>query len=199
MLLAAVIAFQSIGLASLTAVRRQIAAVSGQYTTIAVPKDGRPCMLLLDENDDGKSIPLTQQKTTYPGLLSEDRRGILNAHVTGCLSVSCYERGILSNEAYDMYSRLLAVLAVRCSAVFEDEHQRDTAVYGEDSSVQGTETVRERSYSAEFTLEETLRQFPSYATDFPHIEAISLSGPYPSDGKRPFEEGMPLAGTSARV
>ena len=36
-LLAAVIAFLSIGFSALTAVRRQIRGVSGQYTTIAVP------------------------------------------------------------------------------------------------------------------------------------------------------------------
>lgn len=188
-LLAAVVAFQSISLSSLVAVWKQINAVSGQYTTIAVPKDGRPWALLLDENDDGKSIPLMQQKTTYPGLLSEDRRGILNAHVTDCFSVSCYERGVLSNEAYDMYSRSLTVLAVRCSAVFEDEYQHDNTVYGEDGSIKDTETVRERYYSAEFTLEETVRQFPSYDTDFPPIEVVSLAGPYPSDGNLPFEEG----------
>lgn len=41
-LLAAVIAFLSIGFSALTAVRRQIRGVSGQYTTIAVPVEGSP-------------------------------------------------------------------------------------------------------------------------------------------------------------
>ena len=103
-LLAAVIAFLSIGFSALTAVRMQIRGVSGQYTTIAVPVEGSPWRFAFSQEGSTAPVPLLQQTPRLPGLLAEDRRAFLNAHVKGCTSVSAYEKDEFSNYSYDFFS-----------------------------------------------------------------------------------------------
>ncbi len=102
--MAAVIAFLSIGFSALTAVRRQIRGVSGQYTTIAVPVEGSPWRFAFSQEGSTAPVPLLQQTPRLLGLLAEDRRAFLNAHVKGCTSVSAYEKDEFSNYSYDFFS-----------------------------------------------------------------------------------------------
>ena len=138
-LLAAVIAFLSIGFSALTAVRRQIRGVSGQYTTIAVPVEGSPWRFAFSQEDSTAPVPRLQQTPRLPGLLSEDRRALLNAHVKGCTSVSAYEKDEFSNYSYDFFSRDLAVLAVRCTEVLELEGTQSRLLLDETGGIAGSE------------------------------------------------------------
>ena len=186
-LLAAVVAFQAISLSSLVAVWKQINAVSGQYTTIAVPREGTSWQALFYV--DGEAAPLSAQETTYPALLTEDRRGYLTAHVTDCMSVSCYEKGYFSNDAYDMFSRSLVVMTGRCTEAQELVLPESRNTYDEYWNVTGQENYNRRLFTADFSLEEIVSEFPSYAESLPRFYNIHTAGPYPSDGKMPFEEG----------
>ena len=188
-LLAAVVAFQAISLSSLVAVRKQINAVSGQYTTIAVPVEGTYWKNIFDREDSGAYVSLLEEKTEIPGLLAEDCRAVLNAHVSDCESVSCFEKGYFSNDAYDMFSRNLTVLAVRCTKATEYEWERTLSLPYDDDETAGNEECVQRDFVAEFSLESVLCQFPAYADTLPPIAEILTGGPYPTDGKMPFEEG----------
>lgn len=186
-LLAAVVAFQAISFSSLIAVRKQIDAVNGQYTTIAVPREGTSWQLLFYV--DGEAVPLLEQDADYPALLAEDRRGYLTAHVTDCSSISCYEKGYYSNDAYDMFSRSLIVMAVRCTGAEELELTESRNTYDEYYNITGQEESLNRLFVADFSLEEIVSEFPSYAESLPPFSRIHTGGPYPSDGKMPFEVG----------
>ena len=188
-LLAAVVAFQAISFSSLVAVRKQINAVSGQYTTIAVPIEGTYWRSIFDREDSGAYVSLLEEKTEIPGLLAEDCRAVLNAHVSGCESVSCFEKGYFSNDAYDMFSRNLTVLAVRCTKATEYEWERTLSLPDDNTETAGNEECVQREFVAEFSLESVLCQFPAYADTLPPIAEILTGGPYPTDGKMPFEEG----------
>ena len=188
-LLAAVIAFLSIGFSALTAVRRQIRGVSGQYTTIAVPVEGSPWRFAFSQEDSTAPVPLLQQTPRLPGLLAEDRRALLNAHVKGCTSVSAYEKDEFSNYSYDFFSRDLAVLAVRCTEVLELEGTQSRLLLDETGGIAGSEECVSRDMLAEFSLESVLCLFPAYADILPPIETVHFAGPYPSDSRLPFEKG----------
>lgn len=95
-LLAAVIAFYCIAFSALDAVQTQRAAVSGQYTTVGIPKLDIDWRKVLFTRDGGLTA-LSQQDTTYPGLITEDRRVFMTAHVPGCQAVSAYERSFFPN------------------------------------------------------------------------------------------------------
>ena len=188
-LLAAVVAFQSIAVSSLAAVRAQTAAVSGQYATIAVPIAGSTWTRVLYEDESTERTSLMRQSMKYPGLLSEDRRALLKAHVTGCESVSAYEKDYFSNDTYDMFNRAFAVLAVRCTDVREDVLTWSKANYDENGELIDFFDYPVRGFGAEFTPEETVSLFPAYDGIFPPMETISSGGVYPTDGKLPFEVG----------
>ena len=192
-LLAAVVAFQAIGFSSLIAVRDQINAVSGRYTTIAVPRFDTVWVSVLSEGDGAEEVSLLRQKTKYPGLLSEDRRVPLAAHVTGCAPVSAYERGYSGEaaDAFDAYAKSMSVYAVRCVSACNQEWENLNVIFGEDGEPTGeTEPYLQRWIDAEFTLESVICQFPDYETALPPIETVSFgTALYPHDGKLPFEEG----------
>ena len=188
-LLAAVVASQAISLSSLAAVRKQINAVSGQYTTIAVPVEGTYWKSIFDREDSGAYVSLLEEKTEIPRLLAEDCRAVLNARVSGCESVSCFEKGYFSNDAYDMFNRNMAVLAVRCTKATEYEWERTLSLPDDNTETAENEECVQRDFVAEFSLESVLCQFPSYANTLPPIAEILTGGPYPTDGKMPFEEG----------
>ena len=169
--------------------RGQINAVSGQYTTIAVPKTEFNYLRTFYEDDGTEAVSLLRQKTKYPGLLSEDRRALLKVHVTGCESVSAYEKDYFSNDTYDMFNRAFAVLAVRCTDVREDVLTWSKANYDENGELIDFFDYPVRGFGAEFTPEETVSLFPAYDGIFPPMETISSGGVYPTDGKLPFEVG----------
>ena len=188
-LLAAVISFQAIAFSALDAVQTQISAVGGQYTTAAVPKETALWWRIFTSEDGNEIISPMLQRDQYPGLLSEDRRGILNAHVTGCESVSAYEKDTFSNDAYDIFSRSFAVLAVRCTRVSEYDFTGNKVIFDENNAPVGSEEFRQQDYVAAFAPESIVRMFPAYYKLLPPMEEIHGSFPYLSDGTLPFEEG----------
>lgn len=188
-LLAAAISFQAIAFSALDAVQTQISAVGGQYTTAAVPKETALWWRIFTSEDGNEIISPMLQRDQYPGLLSEDRRGILNAHVTGCESVSAYEKDTFSNDAYDIFSRSFAVLAVRCTRVSEYDFTGNKVIFDENNAPVGSEEFRQQDYVAAFAPESIVRMFPAYYKLLPPMEEIHGSFPYLSDGTLPFEEG----------
>jgi hypothetical protein len=98
LLLAVGMAFCSIGTAAWLTTGSQIADMKKQYTTVAVPagQSGNgfsSVNSLFGVMSEEMWTPLTEQEDRrYPGLLAEDVRGFLMAHVSGCESVSPYER-----------------------------------------------------------------------------------------------------------
>ena len=192
-LLAVVVAFQAISFSSLIAVRDQIKAVSGQYTTIAVPRLDLKWQRTLYGDGGDEMISLFRQKTKYPGLLSEDRRVPLAAHVTGCTAVSAYERGY-SNEAadaFDAYAKTMSVYAARCVSADDAKWEAMVAIQDENGEITDEMiSYDQKIMSAEFTLESVVCQFPNYEMALPPIERVDFSTDlYPHDGKIPFEPG----------
>lgn len=189
LLLTAIIAFQAISVSALRSVQKQVGAISGQYTTIAVPREGTQWKTIFRQEGSDEEVPLLRQKTEIPGLLAEDRRALLKAHVTGCSSVSAYEKDFFSNDAYDAFSRAFSVLAVRCTTVFEAESSGFKTLPDEDTGGFQTEEYVQRDFFAEFSLEEIVCAFPAYREVLPQFKVLNGYGPYPADGKVPFEEG----------
>lgn len=194
-LLAAVIAFYCIAFSALDAVQTQRAAVSGQYTTVGIPKLDIDWRKVLFTRDGGLTA-LSQQDTTYPGLITEDRRVFMTAHVPGCQAVSAYERSFFSEPAaaYDAYAKSLSVLAVRCTSVSEQTLETTEAIAekaGEDSfTIKGYRTIIAQRFDAAFSLESIVSQFPGYDNIFPPITDVHIgSGLYLNDGTLPFKEG----------
>ena len=194
-LLAAVIAFYCIAFSAIDAVQTQRAAVSGQYTTVGIPKLDIDWQKVLFTRDGGLTA-LSQQDTTYPGLITEDRRVFMTAHVPGCQAVSAYERGFFSEPAaaYDAYAKSLSVLAVRCTSVSEQTLETTEAIAekaGEDSfTIKGYRTIIAQRFDAAFSLESIVSQFPGYDNIFPPITDVHIgSGLYLNDGTLPFKEG----------
>ena len=194
-LLAAVIAFYCIAFSALDAVQTQRAAVSGQYTTVGIPKLDIDWQKVLFTRDGGLTA-LSQQDTTYPGLITEDRRVFMTAHVPGCQAVSAYERGFFSEPAaaYDAYAKSLSVLAVRCTSVSEQTLETTEAIAektGEDSfTIKGYRTIIAQRFDAAFSLESIVSQFSGYDNIFPPITDVHIgSGLYLNDGTLPFKEG----------
>ena len=185
-LLAAVVALQAISVAALRTVRQQIGAVSGRYTTIAVPREGTYWESLLHENDQPGDVSLLRQKTAYPALIGEDRRAFLKAHVTDCMSISAYEKDVFSIDSYDAFSCAFAVLAVRCTSVTELDSPATRKIPAENSGDYRTEEYMQRDFYASFSLEDVVCEFPAYAEVLPQIKIILGNGPYPADGNVPF-------------
>ncbi len=189
LLMAIAIAFSSIGFAAWSGARAQLKQVDGQYTTIAVPRGDVSWTGLLYEG--GQLTPLTQQtERNYPGLLADDCRGFLTAHVSGCDSLSAYERNNYSSADFDVYGNSLAVIAVRCSWVTEtDSPPIEQAIFNEADEIVGYETVVERSYYASFSLEKVICRLPAYDC-LPEASEITLgSSLFTADGQVPFAVG----------
>lgn len=148
LLLAAAIAFCTIGFAAWSGANAQLREMDAQYTTIAVPRgDVYWTGLLYKENE---WTPLAQQNV--PGLLADDCRGFLTAHVDGCDSLSAYELNHYESADFDVYGNSMAVLAVRCISVSESDAPIEQAIFNEKDEIIGYEEVVERSYYASFAL-----------------------------------------------
>ena len=127
LLLAAAIAFCTIGFAAWSGANAQLREMDAQYTTIAVPRgDVYWTGLLYKENE---WTPLAQQNV--PGLLADDCRGFLTAHVDGCDSLSAYELDHYESADFDVYGNSMAVLAVRCISVSESDAPIEQAIFNE--------------------------------------------------------------------
>lgn len=189
LLLATAIAFCAIGFAAWSGARAQLTQVDGQYTTIAVPRGDMHWTGLLYEEE--QLTPLTQQtERNYPGLLADDRRGFLTAHVSGCDSLSAYERNYYGSADFDAYGNSMAVIAVRCSSVTEADSPIEQAIFNERNEITGYERVTERSYYASFSLESVVCRLPAYDDVLPEAAEITLgSSLFTPNGQIPFEEG----------
>lgn len=193
MVLAAGISFCSIGSASWFRVKEQVQEMDNQYTTIAVPVGS----INSDYNEilyaEGMRTFLTEQKEhDYPGLLAEDIRGFLVAHVPGCESVSPYGRGEFSfDNWFDAYNNSMMVLAVRCTFVeeFELEYPNVKYLYDEKGEFVGQEEMFQKYYGAEFTLEDVVCRLSAYDTIPEDILICVRSYLHTEEGKIPFEEG----------
>lgn len=189
LLLAVAIAFCAIGFAAWCAANAQRQQVDAQYTTIAVPRGDISWTGLLYEGE--QPVSLTRQtERKYPGLLADDCRGFLTAHVAGCDSLSAYERDNYSSADFDTYGNSMAVLAVRCTSVSEIEATPvEQAIFNEKNEIIGYETLSERSYYAAFSLESIVCRLPAYDL-LPEAEEITLgSSLFTADGRVPFEAG----------
>lgn len=191
-LLAHGIAFGSIGLSVWRVVQEQINEIKSQYTTIAVPAGNDNNEIARILYAEGKRALLTQQKEyTYPGVLAEDMRGFLAAHVSGCESVSPYARGDFKSNWFDAYNNSMMVLAVRCVSV-EDMTSPEPvakAIYNNEYEVIGYEESVEKYYNAGFVLEEAICRLDAYDTIPQETEILLTSRLHTPDGQIPFEEG----------
>ena len=188
LLMAVAIAFCAIGFAAWSGARAQFKQVDAQYTTIAVPRGDAFWTGLLYEKK--QLTPLTlQTERNYPGLLADDRRGFLMAHVSGCDSLSAYEQNNYSSADFDAYGNSMAVIAVRCSSVTEMDAPIEQAIFDENGEIVDYETVVERSYYANFSLETVVCRLPAYDI-LPEATEITLgSSLFTADGQVPFAVG----------
>lgn len=188
LLLAIATAFCAIGFTALSGAKAQLNQVDSQYTTIAVPRGDILWEGLLYE--EGQIRPLAQQtKQSYSGLLADDCRGFLTAHVSGCDSLSAYERNNYSSPDFDTYGNSMAVIAVRCTSVTERNSPLEQAIFNDKAEIVDYETLVHRSYRAIFTLETMVCCLPAYDI-LPEITEISFgSSLFTADGQVPFEEG----------
>lgn len=209
LLLAIGVAFCSIGASAWFTTRSQIADMKKQYTTVAVPigQSGNvfsSVNSLFGVTTEEMWTPLTEQEDhQYPGLLAEDVRGFLMAHVSGCASVSPYERYEPENYTksyfydgssckFDSYNNSLMVLALRCTSVSDltdSDAVYDRAVWDDSGEIIGYEKICEKQYTADFVLEEAVCRFPGYETIPGDVKIWFSSWLYTEDGQIPFEPG----------
>lgn len=206
LLLAVGMAFCSIGAAAWFTTRSQIADMKKRYTTVAVPagqSDNMGYMFLSFNSLFGVAseeqwTPLTEQEDhQYPGLLAEDVRGFLMAHVSGCESVSPYERYEpeeytkslfydASSCKFDSYNNSLMVLALRCESVSDmtdSDEVYNKAVWDDNGEINGSEEVCEKHYAVDFVMEDVVCRFPGYETIPGDIEIWLSSWLYTEGGR----------------
>lgn len=209
LLLSIGMAFCAIGTASWIVAQEQIADMEDQYTTVAVPAGSSGDSFsgingLFGVWSKEQWTPLVEQEEhDYPGLLAEDVRGFLTARVSGCKSVSPYERykpkdydrdGFYDSSSwiFDAYNNSMMVLAVRCTSVLDrtnPEEVFDQAIYDDNGEIIGYEKICEKNYMARFALEGVVCRFSGYDTIPADVEIEVISWLYTKDGRIPFEPG----------
>ena len=186
--MAAAIALLSIGISAWRETRAQLERVGERYTTIAVPSPENFRKSILREEGADDLTPLTQQKRKYPGLLAEEFRGFLTAHVAGCETLSCYDVGEYRSEEFDVYGAAIAVMAAKCTSVQDRSRPIDSRRSLEDGTIVNVK-YQNCSYTADFSVEEIVRRHPAYG-ELPELKEISLSTQiYTADKSIPFEVG----------
>ena len=186
--MAAAIALLSIGISAWRETRAQLERVGERYTTIAVPSPENFRKSILREEGADDLTPLTQQKRKYPGLLAEEFRGFLTAHVAGCETLSCYDVGEYRSEEFDVYGAAIAVMAAKCTSVQDRSRPIDSRRSLEDGTIVNVK-YQNCSYTADFSVEEIVRRHPAYG-ELPELKEISLSTQiYTADKSIPFEIG----------
>ncbi len=174
LLLSLSIALSCIGYSALVSARLQQESITGEYTTVAIPKQPEVSDLGSDE------LGLALQKRVYadwaaqeaPQLEMIDRRGYLAGHIPGSrsLSSSSVEFGEY-NQSFDEEPYSLAVFALRCESITSEEIKN------------------ERTYTGTFTVEEVVALSPAYDC-FPVPDTICIFGNmYREDGSVPFQQG----------
>lgn len=187
--LALAAAFQGVGFSAWYGAQKQLQRVDGQYTTVAIPKDDTFWSSIFHDGH-GNSTPLTQQGKAYPGLLTEDLRCMLSAHVEGCRDLSTFDAGV-DEQNFDAYRKSMAVQAVKCTSIIEEEgREHQQAIFNhETDEIIGYENVIPMSYSATFELKDIICRFPGYDI-LPKVDEITIgSSRFLDDGTIPFEEG----------
>lgn len=180
LLLAAAIAFLSIGIAAWESIASQISKINQQYTTIAVPAITNQHNVWEYEHFEGELQRLngllepdnySTAALNAPQLLSVDRRYLLSAYTEGQRAMSS---GALDPLQYrfedDCCNYNLTVLAVKCVSVIEE--------------------LREgwKGYTVEFEFIDAPSRLECY--DLPYADInVSLDGSYNKDGSIAFEEG----------
>ncbi len=187
--MAAAIALLSIGISAWCDTRAQLERVGEQYTTIAVPSSPENFkQLIFWEEGSDDPTPLTRQERKYPGLLAEDLRGFLTAHVAGCGTLSCYDVGEYRESDFDVYGAAMAVVAAKCTSVRDSSRLIDSRRSLEDGTIVN-ETYQNCSYDADFSVEEIVRRHPAYG-EMAELKEISLfTQIYTVDKSIPFEVG----------
>ncbi len=195
LLLAFSIALFAMGFSAWNTAHIQRGQVDSQYTTVAVPvgtKGGNEWRDLSSADLDWSAI-LTQQGTvSCPGLLSEDCRGFLGAHVEGCAAVGFfeYEPSGMPRINFDDFNHSMVVLAVRCTSVEELEIPIKGPVYDENGNYIDLEDIGvEYMYSAVCSLEDVVCR-PDFYDIFPDdIIYLVKSKVYTPEGDIPFTKG----------
>ena len=187
--MAAAVALLSIGICAWWEIRAQLERVGEQYTTIAVPSSPENFkQLIFWEEGSGDPTPLTRQERKYPGLLAEDLRGFLTAHVAGCGTLSCYDVGEYRESDFDVYGAAMAVVAAKCTSVRDSSRSIDGRRSLEDGTIVNVK-YQNCSYDANFSVEELVCRHPAYR-ELPELKEISLSTQiYTADKSIPFEIG----------
>lgn len=186
--MAAAIALLSIGISAWRETRAQLERVGERYTTIAVPSPENFRKSILREEGADDLTPLTQQKRKYPGLLAEEFRGFLTAHVAGCETLSCYDVGEYRSADFDVYGAAMAVVAAKCTSVRDSSRSIDGRRSLEDGTIVNVK-YQNCSYDANFSVEELVCRHPAYR-ELPELKEISLSTQiYTADKSIPFEIG----------
>ena len=194
-LLAIAIALFATGFSAWSTACMQREQVDGQYTTIAVPvgtRSGDEWSDLFSAELEWSSI-LTQQGTvSCPGMLAEDCRGFLGAHVDGCTAVSFfdYEPGGTARVDFDDFNHSMVVLAVRCTEIKELEIPIKHSIYDENGERIGVENVGvECMYCAVCRLEDAVCRLDSYDVFPDDMIYLVYSKIYTPEGEIPFVEG----------
>lgn len=188
LLLAAAIALLSIGFSAWYGTRAQLEQVGGRYTTIAVPVPGKFRTYIFNEDSAGVLKPLTEHKQNYPGLLAEDFRGFLTAHVAGCSTLSCYDVGVYKNADFDVYGTAMAVAAAKCVSVRDISGLLEWTKHLEDGTAVEIKSLN-CAYFVEFSVEEMVSRHPAYS-ELPEVEVIEFaSAIYTAEKTIPFEVG----------
>lgn len=191
LMLAVSIAFFSIGCCAWRGIGAQLERVGEQYTTIAVSSPNSYIHpIFCEDNNLGITIPLTQQKREYPGLLGEDLRGFLTAHVAGCSTLSCYEPGVSGMYLcdFDAYGTAMGVVAAKCVSVQDTPSRAEYTTTLKDGTLLDVNKLS-WFYSAEFSVEEMVCRHPAYSS-LPEVEKIIFTSQIYTDEKSiPFEAG----------
>lgn len=186
--MAAAVALLSIGICAWRETYAQLERVGAQYTTIAVPNPYTFTPAILWREGDKTWLPLTRQERKYPGLLAEDLRGFLVAHVAGCGTLSCYDVGEYRSADFDVYGAAMAVVAAKCTSVQNRSNLIEHTRTLEDGT---TEDIKYRidNYDTNFSMEEIVCRHPAYS-ELPELKTINLSTNIYAAGKKiPFEVG----------
>ena len=186
--MAAAIALLSIGISAWRETRAQLERVGERYTTIAVPSPENFRKSILREEGADDLTPLTQQKRKYPGLLAEEFRGFLTAHVAGCETLSCYDVGEYRSADFDVYGAAMAVVAAKCTSVQDRSRPIEYTRTLEDGTTEDIK-YQDNYYDANFSVEEIVCRHPAYR-ELPELKEVSVyTQIYTANKSIPFEVG----------
>ncbi len=188
-LLAAGIAFSSIGVGFYRSARQQQALIEEAYTTTVIPfnEDFPGYMPLKRVTPFLQQATLTELLQGAPVEYRLDRRVLLGAVAEGMESwTTAMGRALDYSEETDFpYSA--AVFAVQCTDVETDEQETMIESYSEDGTLLGTETIVSRSYHYTFDVIQSLAYFDRGTPAPASLETVTTIAN--ADGTSAFEVG----------